>query len=54
MDRTSVIFGNPIDEKTIRKYHKKSGLPLKRFFNTSGMLYRELELAKKLQYMLFG
>lgn len=41
---------NP-DEKTIRKYHKKSGLPLKRFFNTSGMLYRELELAKKLPDM---
>ena len=39
------------DEKTLRSYHKKSGLPLKRFFNTSGMLYRELELAKKLQDM---
>jgi arsenate reductase len=39
------------DEKTLRSYHKKSGLPLKRFFNTSGMLYRELELAKKLPDM---
>ena len=28
-----------------------SGLPLKRFFNTSGMQYRELELAKKLPDM---
>ena len=34
---------NP-DEKTLRKYHKQSGLPLKRFFNTSGMIYREMEL----------
>ena len=33
------------------KYHKNSGLPLKRFFNTSGMLYRELELSKKLPDM---
>ena len=38
---------NP-DEKTLRKYHKQSGLPLKRFFNTSGMIYREMELSKKL------
>ena len=39
------------DEETLRKYHKNSGLPLKRFFNTSGMLYRELELSKKLPDM---
>jgi len=39
------------DEKLLRKYHEMSGLPLKRFFNTSGMLYRELELAKKLPDM---
>ena len=36
------------DEETLRKYHALSGLPLKRFFNTSGILYRELGLAKKL------
>ena len=41
---------NP-DEKTLRKYHKQSGLPLKRFFNTSGMIYREMELSKKLPDM---
>ena len=41
---------NP-DEKTIRELHGKSGLPLKRFFNTSGMLYREMELSKKLPDM---
>ena len=29
----------------------RSGLPLKRFFNTSGQLYREMELAKKLPDM---
>ena len=39
------------DEKLLRKYHKMSGLPLKRFFNTSGMQYRELGLSKKLPEM---
>lgn len=36
------------DEETLRDYHRKSGLPLKRFFNTSGIPYRELGLSKKL------
>ncbi len=39
------------DEKTLRNYHKKSGLPLRKFFNTSGQLYREMELSKKLPDM---
>ena len=39
------------DEKTLRRLHKKSGLPLKRFFNTSGQLYQEMELSKKLPEM---
>ena len=39
------------DEKTLRQLHKKSGLPLRRFFNTSGQLYRVLELSKKLPDM---
>ena len=39
------------DDKKLRQFYKKSGLPLKRFFNTSGQLYRELELSKKLPDM---
>ena len=39
------------DEDALRKYYAISGLPLKRFFNTSGMQYRELELSKKLPDM---
>ena len=35
----------------LKEWHKKSGLPLKRFFNPSGMLYRELELKDKLPTM---
>ena len=39
------------DEKTLKDLHKKSGLPLRKFFNTSGILYREMELSKKLPDM---
>lgn len=41
---------NP-SEKELRKWHKKSGLPLKKFFNTSGNLYKELHLKDKLADM---
>ncbi len=39
------------DEQTLREYYAHSGLPLKRFFNTSGIPYRELGLSKKLPDM---
>lgn len=39
------------DEETLRRYYVKSRLPLKRFFNTSGIQYREQELSKKLPTM---
>lgn len=32
-------------------WYKRSGLPLKRFFNTSGLLYKSLELKDKLPQM---
>ena len=35
----------------LKEWHKKSGLPLKRFFNTSGVLYKEMELKNKLPTM---
>ena len=41
---------NPTIEE-LKDWHKASGLPLKKFFNTSGMLYRSMELAKKLPSM---
>ena len=39
------------DRNTIKELNAKSGLPLKKFFNTSGMLYREMELSVKLPGM---
>ena len=39
------------DESALRDLHERSGLPLKKFFNTSGMLYRELGLSEKLPSM---
>ncbi len=39
------------DEQSLKKYHAMSDLPLKKFFNTSGKQYRELELSKKLPAM---
>ena len=39
------------DEETLRNYYALSGLPLKRFFNTSGIPYREMGLSSKLQDM---
>ena len=35
----------------LRSWHKASGLPLKKFFNTSGLLYKELGLKDKLPTM---
>ena len=35
----------------LKMWHQKSGLPLKKFFNTSGQLYRSMELSKKLPTM---
>ncbi|MGM9567259.1 MAG: Spx/MgsR family RNA polymerase-binding regulatory protein [Clostridia bacterium] len=35
----------------LKTWHQKSGLPLKKFFNTSGQLYRSFELKDKLPSM---
>ena len=38
-------------ESELRQWHEKSGLPLKKFFNTSGNLYKELHLKDRLPGM---
>ncbi len=42
------IKENPPSEEEIREWHKKSGLLLKNFFNTSGLLYRSMDLKSRL------
>ena len=41
---------NPSAEE-LKAWHEKSGFPLKKFFNTSGMLYKEMQLKDKLPQM---
>ena len=41
---------NPTIEE-LKDWHKKSGLPLEKFFNTSGLMYKELNLKNKLPTM---
>ncbi len=35
----------------LKEWHEKSGLPLKRFYNTSGRLYKEMQLKDKIPSM---
>ena len=45
-----IKLNNPtLDELT--EWHKKSSLPLKKFFNTSGLLYKSLDLKNKIPEM---
>ena len=47
---SDIKLDNPtLDELT--EWYKKSGLPLKKFFNTSGLLYKSLDLKNKLPTM---
>lgn len=41
---------NPSKEE-LRTWYEKSGLDIKRFFNTSGMIYRDMQLKDKLPDM---
>ena len=49
-ERRNIVENNPTKEE-LKAWHQKSGLPLKRFFNTSGMKYRELGLKDSLPDM---
>lgn len=45
------IVDEKLNKEELLMLYKKSGLPLKRFFNTSGLKYRELNLKDKLSTM---
>lgn len=45
-----IVEENPSFDE-LKEWWEKSGLPLKKFFNTSGMLYKEMQLKDKLPGM---
>lgn len=56
IDRGIAFTERPIKEENpsleeLRDWHQRSGLPLKKFFNTSGLLYKSMELKDKLPTM---
>ena len=57
LDENKIAFDErPIKEQNptadeLRLWQKQSGLPLRKFFNTSGMLYRDMGLKDKLGNM---
>ena len=56
IDRGIAFTERPIKEENpsleeLRHWYQRSGLPLKKFFNTSGLLYKSMELKDKLPTM---
>ena len=56
IDRGIAFTERPIKEENpsleeLRQWYQRSGLPLKNFFNTSGLLYKSMELKDKLPTM---
>lgn len=45
-----IVEDNPTYEE-LKEWHEKSALSLKKFFNTSGLLYKEMQLKDKLSDM---
>lgn len=45
-----IVENNPTFDE-LKSWYQKSGLPLKKFFNTSGLLYKEMKLKDKLPLM---
>ena len=49
-EERDITENNPSLEE-LKEWYQRSGRPLKRFFNTSGMLYKEMKLKDKLPEM---
>ena len=45
-----IVEDNPTVEE-LKEWHERSGLPLKRFFNTSGQIYRQNNIKDRLPNM---
>ena len=46
----NIVEENPSFDE-LQTWYKQSGLPLKKFFNTSGLVYKEMQLKDKLPSM---
>jgi arsenate reductase len=44
------ILASPPTKVELEKFYKQSGLPIKKFFNTSGRRYRDLGMKDKIQH----
>ena len=49
-DLRDIKLENPAYEE-LAAWHQRSGLPLKKFFNTSGLVYKSMDLKNKLPGM---
>lgn len=49
-EERDITIQNPTKEE-LKNWYEKSSLPLKKFFNTSGVLYKEMNLKDKLKDM---
>ena len=49
-EERAIVDENPTYEE-LKEWYGRSGLPLKKFFNTSGMLYKQMNLKDKLPEM---
>ena len=52
LEVNQVVFDErPIKDEELKAWYEMSGLPLKKFFNTSGILYKQMNLKDKLKEM---
>lgn len=49
-DERPIVEENPTYEE-LKRWYAQSGMPLKKFFNTSGLLYKDMGLKDKLPIM---
>ena len=49
-EERAIVEQNPTYEE-LKAWYEMSGLPLKKFFNTSGLIYKDLGLKDKLENM---
>ena len=51
LDEHKIFFEENPTYEELKEWYEKSGMPLKKFFNTSGMLYKQMNLKDKLPEM---